>query len=658
MSRIGMIVPAAVVLAFVAVVAYGKAKSGKEGLPFLLPLFGDNMVLQRDVPAPVWGWTKPGKTVSVTMEGKTASTKAGSDGKWTIKIGPFPAGGPYSMTVTGERTVVVNNLMVGDVWICSGQSNMEQGIGAAGNPEAEIASANYPGIRLLPIPNRIAVSPEDVFTGAWEICRPDTVSRDGWGGFSAAGYYFGRMLNRETGVPIGLIQSDWGGTVAEAWVSREALAGIPDFTAALKQVSEMKLAGDRNEEQFVRDTAKWWKENDPGSRKEPGWEASNHDVAGWKTMALPTEWEKAGLPEFDGVVWFRRTVEVPTAWAGKDLLLHLGPVDDRDTTYVNGVAVGGLNQWDQPRDYKVPGKLIKAGNNLIAVRVLDTGGAGGLYGKPEQMKLELADGSASIPLTGNWLYKDSVALANTKPVPSKSDNPNIVTVLYNGMIAPLVPFAIKGAIWYQGESNVGRAEQYTRLLSALIADWRARFGVGDFPFYIVQLANYMKTNPEPGDDAWAELREAQAIVSRKVTNSGLAVAIDIGETEDIHPKNKQEVGRRLALNALAKDYGKKVEYSGPVYRSMKADGGKIRIEFDHAEGLNARGGGKVAGFAVADADKKWAWADASIAGSSVVVSSPAVGSPVHVRYAWGNNPVCNLYNSAGLPTAPFRTDAP
>jgi len=383
-------------------------------------------------------------------------------------------------------------------------------------------------------------------------------------------------------------------------------------------------------------------------------------VTSWKTVNMPQPFEQAGLPDFDGLVWFRRNFEVPADWSGQNLKLSLGPIDDMDTTFINGVKVGQMNRYDLNRVYQVPAGLLKAGNNSIAVRVLDTGGVGGFTGKAEQMSLSASGVSDAKPLSlaGSWQMRDAAPLSKLPAPPSVPDanNPNVVTVLYNGMIAPLLPYAIKGAIWYQGESNAGRAEQYRRLLPTMIRDWRARFSLGDFPFYIVQLAAFQPTQPEPRDNDWAELREAQSLTARTVPDCGLAVAIDIGEANDIHPKNKAEVGRRLALCALAKTYGKKVEYSGPWYKSMKAKGNGISLSFDHVDGGLVAKGGELKGFAIAGADHKFAWANAVVEGKNVVVSSPQVPSPVAVRYAWDINPVCNLYNQAGLPAVPFRSD--
>jgi sialate O-acetylesterase len=401
----------------------------------------------------------------------------------------------------------------------------------------------------------------------------------------------------------------------------------------------------------------WYEHNDPGTQQR--WSGDTTDTSAWQPMNLPTSWEVTGIPElakYDGIVWFRKEFDLPAGAESKEVKLHLGPVDDDDTTWVNGVQVGGIEGYNIDRVYSIPANVLKPGKNVVTVRVLDTGGAGGINGKPEQMFLEIPAESA-VSLAGPWAYKIGVELSKTAALPMQlNNNPNVVTVLYNGMIAPLIPYGIKGAIWYQGESNAGRAYQYRKLLPAMIGDWRTRWGEGDFPFYIVQLANWQELQKQPGDDAWAELREAQSLTAKNVPHTGIAVTIDIGDAADIHPKNKQDVGKRLALNALAKDYGKKIEYSGPLYRSMHKQGGKIVLTFDHAVGGLVAKGDKPEGFAIAGDDKKWVWADAKIEGSTVVVSSPQVANPVAVRYAWHINPICNLYNQAGLPASPFRTD--
>ena len=652
--------------------------------PFLHPLFTDHMVFQRGIKAPVWGWVKPGQKVSVGMNGKTATATAGPDGKWMATLGPFTAGGPYTLTVNapldrtasigfaginpqpkdllpGPQEVKVQDVLIGDVWICSGQSNMEMGIGNVYNAQDEIAKANNPNIRLFSVPKKIAGEPQDLVASHWENCTPQTVAAGGWGGFSAVGYFFGRHVQESQHVPIGLIHTSWGGTIAEAWASASALRTMPDFVpqvdAVEKIYAEMKKGAGGS---FDKMLAAWYTKNDPGAAH--NWAATDFDSSAWKTMKLPTAWENAGLPDYDGVVWFRKEFDLPDGWAGKTLTLHIGPIDDDDTTYVNGVQVGANRGYLIDRIYKIPASVLKAGHNVIAVRVLDTGGGGGIDGTPDQMFLtttELGTGQ-SMPLAGEWKYQDSAPLKTTTPVPMQTnDNPNVTTVLYNGMIAPLLPYGIKGAIWYQGESNAGRGMQYRTLLPTMIQDWRARFGVGDFPFFIVQLANFTPVVDQPIQEGWADLREAQLLTSENLPKTGIAVAIDIGDAGDIHPKNKQEVGRRLGLSADAIAYGNKIEYSGPLYKSMKVEGDRIRLTFTHlGGGLASKDSTPLKGFAIAGADGHFETALASIVGDTVVVSSPKVQSPTAVRYAWANNPVCNLVNKTGLPASSFRTDMP
>ena len=625
-------------------------KAAGEERPFVHQLFNDHMVFPRDIEAPVWGWCEPGKEVTVAMGNKSAKAVAGADGRWQVKIGPFGAGGPHELKITGPKEQNIKDVLVGDVWICSGQSNMEWSVSSSNNPQDEIAKANHPKIRLFYVPKRISTEPQSLVSADWKVCSPESVP-----GFSAVGYFFGRLLHEQTGIPIGLINSNWGGTVAEAWTSAGALKTMDDFKGAVEDFERMAKNGQDDFEQII---AEWWKKNDPGSVGGLGFADPNVDVNGWKTMNLPGLWEGQGLPDFDGIVWFRRDFELPENWTDKDVKLHLGPIDDRDTTWVNGSKVGEMNDWNNDRVYKVPKKLLKAGRNTIAIRVLDTGGGGGFHGRPEQLKLE-RDGGDPVALTGEWRWNATKPLGEVAQPPSRLDNnPNAITVLSNGMISCLEPFAIKGAIWYQGESNAGRAEQYRRLLPTMIKDWRQRFGVGDFPFYIVQLANFMDTTTDPVQSGWAELREAQLWTAMNVPNCGIAVITDIGDAKDIHPRNKQDVGKRLALEALAKTYGKQIVHQGPLYKEMKVEGNAVRLVFDHVGGGLEQRGDKLAGFAIAGADGKFVHGEARIDGANVIVTGGGIDQPTAVRYGWANNPPATLFNKDGLPASPFRTDAP
>jgi len=458
----------ALVLMLVLVpLSVGYAKTAQVRLPEVL---GDHMVVQRGLEVPIWGWTDPGARVTVRMGDEEASATADADGEFTVHLPPQQAGGPHTITVSSENTVSVEDVLVGDVWICSGQSNMEMAVRGVRDAKQEIADATYPNIRLFTVKRTSTPEPQDDCQGEWQQCSPETVA-----GFSAVGYFFGRHLREELDVPIGLVNTSWGGTPSEAWTSLRTVEKVEAFDPIVKRFQ------------------------------------------------------------------------------------------------------------DKPKHPHRPGNL------------------------------------------------------------------------FNGMIAPLLPMRIRGAIWYQGESNAGRACQYRTIFPAMIRDWRAHWKQGDFPFLFVQLANFKKRAEQPGESAWAELREAQTM-ALDLPHTGQAVIIDIGEAGNIHPKNKQDVGKRLALAARAIAYGEDVTYSGPMYKSMTVEDGKVRLAFDHVNGgLVARGGGPLKGFALAGKDKKWHWAQAKIDGKTVV-SSAEVSEPVAVRYAWADNPECNLYNEAGLPASPFRTD--
>jgi len=637
-------------------------------LPFLDSLFSDNMVLQRGQSDPVWGWAAPGASVTVTVTGAGIDTKrvtgvAGADGKWLVKLPTLPVGGPYLLTASGpdNHTETRGNILVGDVWLCSGQSNMEFGVQNLSNPDAEIAAANYPQIRLMRVRKKVALDPQSTAEASWMICTPDNLRSDGdWGGFSAVGYFFGRALYQDLKIPIGLIHSSWGGTPAQAWTSEKTLLDkVPDYKGQIDQLNEERVALQAGGATSLSDRmAAWYTKNDPGAAAGAAWSAASVDDSAWPEVKIPGYWEDAGVPEFvgfDGLMYFRKEIEIPADAAAKELTLHF-VVDDNDTTWVNGTQVGSTVGVNVPRDYKIPANTFKAGTNNITIRVLDTGGPGGIYGPADGPTLTSADGT-SISLAGPWRAKIAAPMSKLPPQPQAIDNnQNFSTVLYNGMIAPLAPYGIKGAIWYQGESNAGQAYQYRSLLPAMIGDWRSAWGEGNFPFLIVQLAGFGTPASQAGDDGWAELREAQAMTAKNYKNTGIANAIDIGESGDIHPKNKQEVGRRLALVARAQVYGEKITSSGPTYKSMKVEGSAIRIKFDHADGLTAKGGEPVKAFSIAGADHKWHWADAKIDGNSVVVSSPDVPAPVAVRYAWASYIDTNLYNKDGLPAFSFRTD--
>lgn len=614
-------------------------------------IFGDSMVLQRDRPIPVWGWAARNEKVSVTLNGKTKATKANAAGKWMVMLDALPAGGPFELNVQGSSLVKFKDVLIGDVWVCSGQSNMEWPLAASNRATEEIASANYPMIRHIAIVKDVAGLPKQdlMHPASWHPANPSNA-----GSFTAVGYFFARELYQQTQVPIGLLHTSWGGTDVETWTSREAFAADPEFKSMIASVPQLdidSIASIRMKE--MQQKLASFQPRMPTADEASRFSDMAVDDASWRSLPLPGLWETTGLPDLDGYVWFRKSITIRAADGGKAGVLKLGMIDDNDETWINGERIGNTNGYNEPREYKVKEGILKEGNNVIAVRVHDTGGGGGIYGESNSLSLVVAGNS--YPLAGDWKVQiESIQQGGS------SVNPNSYpTLLYNAMIHPLVPFGIKGAIWYQGENNAGRAVQYRKAFPLMINDWRRHWNQGDFPFYFVQLASF---NPDGGNvikgSDWAELREAQAM-TLSLPNTGMAVTTDIGESHDIHPRNKQDVGKRLAAIALNKDYGKQIEYSGPVYKSMAVEGNKVIISFDHAgKGLEVRDRyGYIKGFAIAGSDQQFRYAKASVDGDKVVVYADGVDQPVAVRYSWENDAAdSNLYNKEGFPAAPFRTD--
>jgi len=610
-------------------------------------LFGDGMVIQQKTDAPIWGWAAPGSSVTVQGSwGERASAVTDERGRWMASLRTPAAGGPYTLSISGETTVTFSDVLIGEVWLCSGQSNMEWSVSISDRAAETIAGATDGQIRLFTVPNTIATAPRATIDAQWQICTPQTV-----GSFSAVGYNFGRELRAALGVPVGLIASDWGGTPAESWVSAAGLREFPEFGPALEHLA---AATDPLKRQQLQARAEegWWSALDAKSQIPSDWASPQFTDEEWATMDLPATLGPDGLDQFDGVVYFRRVVEVPDRPEGA-ASLELGPIDDYDDAFVNGVHVGathGANQWAAPRRYTLPPGTIRQGRNLIAVRMLDHSGPGGVNGQAAQMRLVIGD--RTYPLAGAWRYRRGAAQRDLGAMTEIAINQNTATVLANGMIAPLVPFAMRGAIWYQGESNVGRSEQYRRLLPALVADWRRLFRNPQFQFYAVQIAPF---NYGTSDDDVARLRDAQREILAQ-EHTGLAVITDIGDDGDIHPRNKHEVGRRLSLIARARAYGASdLEFSGPLYASHVIERGAIRVSFAHAKGLRAMGAAP-GPFLIAGEDRVFHEAQARIDGEAVVVTSPAVKKPVALRFGWTKAGASDLYNAAGLPASPFRTD--
>ena len=598
-------------------------------------LIADGMVLQQGVPVRIWGSATPGEAITVAFAGQNATGQADAQGQWKVRLAPLTAGGPYGMTVTGTNVVALTNILVGEVWIAAGQSNMEMKMAAIGRPD-EIAGADWPRIRAFNAAPGADLAPRNDTAGSWQTCSPRTVSA-----FSAVAFFFARELHRQLDVPVGIILSASGGTAAEAWISHDGLQSEPALQPARVTLDRDAPLAAKAPREMQADDSTWMK--------------PDFDDRSWKSITLPLYWDYALYPvEYNGVLWARRSVDIPAAWAGQRLRVEL-TVDDFETTYFDGQEIGRTTRHTlQARSYEVPAERVKAGKASVAVRTTKFGW-GGIVGDQKALRLVLAEApDQSIALAGEWKYAPA-QLTRT------GLSTRLPTSLYNAMIAPLTPYAIRGVIWYQGEANAydPTAFAYRKVLPALIQDWRRHWGQGDFPFYFVQLPNFKAPSDDPNaDSAWAVLRESQR-ETLAVTNTGMAVAIDIGEASDIHPKNKWDAGRRLALAALDQTYAKPVAGRSPLPEHVTCDGRRVRIRFKHAaDGLTTRDGGPVKGFALAGADGKFVWAEAVIAAESVLVECAQVPEPRAVRYAWGGNPVCNLTGGNGLPASPFRADVP
>jgi sialate O-acetylesterase len=650
----------------------------ESSIRFELPsVISSGMVLQRDTEVALWGKATPGQTVKiVTSWGVRSKTKSDSKGCWQFKIKTGHAGGPYELAFqTPDTSVTLNNILLGEVWICSGQSNMEMPLlgwppnDTIQNSAREIANANFPQIRLFSVPRKVAMERSFNCVGNWSECSPESVA-----GFSATAYFFGKKIHQELGVPVGLIHTSWGGTPAEAWTSSEFLK---DFPAYATIADSLKVAKVQYDSMMV-----WMKTMEMTRIDEKdntfyqhidlkGQEiiSTDFDDSSWPVMPVPAFWEYSVLPEFDGIVWLRKSFEVPQAFENKELTLHLGPIDDMDVAYLNGKKIGEILQpgfWKKSRDYKIPAGIVKSGNNVLTVCVIDQMGGGGLYG-PEDISLSIANKGKSLTLKGDWKYMPVAEIMGNemylfsaektyaaKPKMSFPVGQNTPTTLFNAMINPLVPFTIKGAIWYQGEANVGRGFEYRTLFPALIKSWRNEWKQGDFPFYYVQIAPW-----EYGDEpksAAAEVREAQ-LMTLSTPNTGMVVTMDIGNPVNIHPCYKEEVGNRLALWALAKNYDyDTLTYSGPLFNSILTDGNKIIVSFNYTNGGLVARGGDLTYFEVAGEDQVYYPAKAQIVDQTVVVTSEQVSNPVAVRYGWSATAEPNLFNGAGLPASPFRSD--
>jgi sialate O-acetylesterase len=604
--------------------------------------FSSNMVLQRDKALKIWGTAAKNETITVSFNKQRVQAKANAKGDWSVTLQAMPWGGPFDMTVAGKKeTKIFTNILIGDVWVCSGQSNMEWPLSDVSNTTTEVPASSFPNIRLFTVEKDVAMTPKsNVKEASWLVCGPETAKN-----FSAVGYFFGKQLNKDINIPIGLINTSWGGTNVQTWTSWDVMKERPEYknadvnayAASLNGVEQKKAQFNTALQTDKGITEKWY----------------NNNVIGWKPIMQPASYENSEIGNADGIVWFKKEFDVNVLPPNAHIVVSLGPVDDIDSTYLNGQLIGTGRVWNQDRLYTIPTGILKKGKNMLVIKVVDGGGGGGLTGQAGQLYIEVE--GVKIPLAGQWQYKPSVL---TSDFGLRELGPNAFpSQLYNAMIAPLIQFAIKGAIWYQGESNADEAAKYKTMFPAMIKNWRNKWGY-DFPFIWVQLANFMAAADEPGESAWAELRDAQHS-TLSLPQTGEAVIIDIGEAKDIHPRNKKDVGYRLALAAEKIAYNKDIVHSGPVYKNMQVQGDKIIISFDHiGNGLVAKDKyAYLRGFTIAGEDKKFVWAQAHIVGNTIVIHNAFIKKPVAVRYAWANNPDnANLYNADGLPASPFRTD--
>jgi len=638
------------------------------------------MVLQKTANVPIWGKADPGEDVSVSLAGAKATTKAGDDGKWKLVLNlKDSAPGPFEMTVQGKNLLKIFDVAVGEVWVASGQSNMAFTLKNTIDADKEISDSANPMLRQFTVKKSASPTPLDDTEGQWIAASPETS-----GNFTAVGYFFARIIQNELQVPVGIVHTSWGGTPSEAWTSPEALKTVPELADASNRLWADFAAAPAIKTSYLEKMAAWISENareDKPSDDVPAFAGLEVPSEGWTKVRIPGPVEAPGLPN-SGVIWLRTEIDISSPTA---LSLSL-PINGFDTVYWNGEKLAqttyatfpGLGSARQGGPFSLGQEKVKPGKNVLAIRLYAPTGPASFFAEPK---------AAPLSLGGDWMAKaefsfpelSSKQLAAAPEPPKAPPAPkNTASFLFNGMINPIVPYAIRGVIWYQGEANAGRALQYHTAFPLLISDWRKVWAQGDSPFYFCQLANFMPKKPQPVESAWAELREAQN-QTQQLPHTGQAVLIDIGESGDIHPRNKKDAGERLARLALANDYGKSVPDSGPVLKSVKVEGDKIRLSFDKTDGglaaaplaptytVKSKTGessplvrnspnSQLEGFAICGEGRKWVWADAKIDGDSVLVWSEKIPSPVAVRYAWSDNPTCNLTNAAGLPASPFRTD--
>lgn len=618
-------------------------------------LVSDGMVLQRGEKINVWGWASPGEKVTVAFRGKNYRATTDANGKWNVALGAMKAGGPYTMEISASNKIALKDILVGDVYLCAGQSNMVHQMALHNVTYAnDIASANYPEIRhfWVPTATNLAGPAQNLPESSWKWANPKDVNN-----FSAVAYFFARKLYEQYHIPIGLINTSVGGTPIEAWMSEEGFKSFPSIQNTIKKNQDTSYVnGITRRVQAAAKAQPAKTVQDKGLTGPVKWYENSYQPKGWRNINIPGYWEDQGIRNLNGVVWYRREIDIPAAMAGTPAKVFLGRIVDADILYVNGQEVGKTTYQYPQRRYALQAGALKPGKNLFVVKVTNYGGKGGFV--PDKPYFITANGQ-TIDLKGDWQYKvGEVFEPATGDTEAGINAQNQPTALYNAMVAPATDYTIKGILWYQGESNSGDPASYKKLLPALISDWRSKFGKSNLPFMYVQLPNYMDVNYLPAESNWALMREA-ALQTLEVPNTAMAVTIELGEWNDIHPDNKKDVGERLALAAQKLVYGdKKVVASGPLYQSAMIEGNKIVVSFSNTgSGLTASDGEELSWFAIAGEDKKFVWAKAKIEGDKVVVWNDKISDPKYVRYAWADNPDgANLYNKEGLPASPFRTD--
>jgi sialate O-acetylesterase len=629
------------------------------GAKISLPaIVGNGMVLQRDVEIKIWGWAEPGEKVSINFMKKNYTTTTGKDGKWMLKLKPMKAGGPYTMKIKGSNIIVLNDILIGDVWVCSGQSNMTHYLGRHTERYAkEIAEANFPEIRQFLVPTKALLSGpiEDNPNLKWVAADPKTVLD-----FTVIGYFFVKKLYDKYHIPMGIINTCVGGTPIEAWMSEEGFKEFPDILKIVKQNQDTAYVnGLIRQSMQLRGTMEPKAETDKGLTGPIKWYDPEYKPLNWKRINIPGYWEDQGVHNFDGVMWFRREIDVPKSMTGIEATVKLGRIVYADEFYINGQKVGNTTYEYPQREYAIKSGILKPGKNLFVVRVTNQGGKGGFV--PDKPYFLIAAGD-TVDLKGDWFYKVGKVsqrrqFAGSGPMIMPVSAQNSPTGLYNGMIAPYINYAVKGFLWYQGESNAGNPDAYAKLLPAIIKDWRNHWQMGDLTFLIAQLPNFMDVNYSPEESNWAKMRDIQLETALNTPNAGIGINIDLGEWNDIHPGNKKPVGERLALQAMKITYGEKdIVNSGPIRKSARKEGNKIIISFDNVGGgLISGNGEELSHFAVAGDDGRYEWAKAEIINNEVVVWNEKIENPKSVRYAWADNPdFANLFNKEGLPASPFQ----